>query len=210
MKLVLAAALVLTSTTTVAQAEDDPGMQLMTVMMRTPAISADGKHVAIYNEDPGTEPDAKTSLGIFGSAGALEQRISVVPPNTDAAKAQVAAGKLVKLLDDGGYQRMSRVARVSEKTAKTTYATTIKSEDVIVEIALAKRKLKITGTRAGKKLAPLSLALPPDGPCKKVESYGLANTMAGYDVKTGQLAFTLQAWQRDQVCFAHGFVVKLP
>ena len=184
MKLALAAALV--AIATIARADDDPGMQLMTVMMRTPAISADGKHVAIYNEDPGAEKDAKTSLGIFGAAGALEQRISVVPPNTDVAKAKVAAAKLVKLLDDGGYKRMSRVARVSEKTDKTTYATELKSEDVVVAIAL-----------------------PADGPCKTVDTYGLANTMAGYDAKTGQLAFTLQAWQHDQVCFAHGLVVTL-
>jgi len=207
MKLALAAALV--AIATIARADDDPGMQLMTVMMRTPAISADGKHVAVYNEDPGAEKDAKTSLGIFGAAGALEQRISVVPPNTDVAKAKVAAAKLVKLLDDGGYKRMSRVARVSEKTDKTTYATELKSEDVVVAIALAKRKLEITGTRAGKKLAPIAIALPADGPCKTVDTYGLANTMAGYDAKTGQLAFTLQAWQHDQVCFAHGLVVTL-
>jgi hypothetical protein len=206
MKLALALLLV---TASVAHADEDPGMQLMTVMMRTPAISADGKHVAIYNEDPGTEKGAMTSLAIFGASGAVEQRISVVPPNTDAAKAKAAAAKLVTLLDDGGYKRMSRVARVSEKAAKTTYTTELKTEDVVIDVAVAKRKLKITGTRAGKKLAPISLTIPKDGPCKSVDAYGLANTMAGYDGTTSQLAFTLQAWQHDQVCFAHGFVVTL-
>jgi hypothetical protein len=207
MKLVIACLVV---TTSLARADDDPGMQLMTVMLRCPAISSDGKHVAIYGSDPGTEKDAMTSLAIFGPAGTVETRISVVPPNTDKTRAKAAAAKLVKLLDDGGYKRMSRVARVSEKLDKTKFSTHLTSEDIALDVQLADRKLTITGTRRGEHLVPHSLTLgATDGPCKKVTAYGLANTMAGFDPKTGLFAFSIDAEENATVCFAHAFVVTL-
>ena len=185
-------------------------MQLMTAMMRCPAISSDGKHVAIYSNDPGTEKDAMTSLAVFDGAGKVEQRISVVPPNTDAARAKAAAAKVVKLLDSGGYKRMSRVARVSETANKTTYATKLESEGVEIELGVANRKLTVNATRGGKKLAVVTRTLAAkDGACKSVDAYGLSNTMAGYDAKSGELAFSITARQGDQICFSHDFVVTL-
>ena len=64
--------------------------------------------------------------------------------------------------------------------------------------------------RAGKKLAAVTRAFAAkDGPCKSVDAYGLANTMAGYDAKTGELAFSITAQQCDAICFSHDFVVTL-
>jgi len=190
--------------------DDDTGMQLMGVMMRCPAISADGKHVAIYASDPGKEKGAMTSLVVFSPKGKVEQQISVVPPATDAVKAKAAAAKITKLLDDGKYQRMSRVARVSDTTDKTKFTMQLKSEDVVIDLALADKKLTISGTRDGKKLkAVVKLKLGKDGPCPSVDGYSLANTTAGYDKATQLFAFSINAEHDSAVCFAHDYVVGL-
>ena len=71
-------------------------------------------------------------------------------------------------------------------------------------------KLQITGTRGGKKLVPLTIALvATDGPCTSVATYGLVNTMAGFDPKTGLFAFSNDAEEKNTVCFSHAFVVTL-
>jgi len=51
----------------IARAQD-PGMQLMQVMMRSPAMSADGKHIALYSTAPGDDPASKTSLAALERA----------------------------------------------------------------------------------------------------------------------------------------------
>jgi len=211
MRAPLACLVSLAALTGTARADEDPGMQLMGIMMKTPAISADGKHVAIYSHDPGTEKDAKTSLAVFGSKkGNLEKRHSVVPPNTDAARARAAAATLVKLLDAGGYKRMSRVARVSEEAKKTDFATQLKSEDLVIDVRLVSRKLDISASRDGKKLKAVSKKLPAkEGACKAVDGYDIANTMAGYDATTGAFAFSVTAEEAGTVCFSHDFVVTL-
>jgi len=207
MKLALASLLVLTSFTH-AHAEDT-GMKLMQVMMRCPAISSDSKHVAIYSLAAGKDKAAKTSLAVFGGTGKLEQRIDVVPPNTDAVRATSDAAKISKVLDDGAYKRMSRVAQKDAKSDKATFTAQLSSEDAVLDVKIAKRKVTITGTRAGKKLAAISKTLPKDGPCKTADSYDLPNTMAGFDATSGLFAFEITVTEKDTVCFAHDFVVKL-
>jgi hypothetical protein len=194
----------------IARADDNPGMQLMGLMMRCPAISADGKHVAIYSYDNAADKDAKTSLAVLGASGAVEQRVAIVPPATDAARAKETAGKLVKLLDDGGYKRMSRVARLSEDRGKT-YKTKLNSEDVVIDLSVTGRKVDVRATRDGKALAPVSRTLAAkDGACKAVTGYSLLNTAAGFDPKTGLLAFSIVAADADNpACFSHDFVVTL-
>jgi hypothetical protein len=210
-KLSIRAALVLlVLLPTAAVAEDDPAMQLMSLIMRCPAISADGKHVAIYSQDPGGEKDAKTSLVVFDPKGKVEQQISVVPPATDAAKASTAATKIVKLLEDGGYARMGLVKRTGGTNDGTKLSLQLESGDVVLAVERADRKLTITGTRAGKKLTPIKKKLPAkDGPCPSVDGYSIANTQAGYDAKTQLFAFSLMAEKGGEVCFAHDFVVPL-
>ena len=208
MKLSIACLAVLFATNAVA--DDDPAMQLMGVMMRCPAVSADGKHVALYSQDPGSEKGAMTSLAVFSPKGAVEQRISVVPPNADVAKATTAAAKITKLLDDGSYKRMARVKQIANETDKTKLSAKFESEDVALDVKLVDRKLSITGTRAGKKLAEISKKLPAkDGRCPSVDGYSIANTQAGYDPKSKLFAFSVMAEQGGAVCFAHDFVVTL-
>ncbi len=189
---------------------EDPGMKLMGLVMRCPAISSDGKHVAIYSMAGSTEPGSTTSLAVFSGAGKEEQRIGVVPPATDVAKADAAATKIVKLLDDGGYKRMSRVAQVSDKWDKLNYTAKYTTEDVELDVVVKARKVTITGKRAGKALAPVTVKLAAkDGTCKKAENYGIANTQAGFDAKTGLFAFSVQADEASTVCASHDFVVTL-
>jgi hypothetical protein len=193
-----------------ARAEDDPGMLLMGAMMRTPAVSADGKHLAIYSVDPGGGDGARTSLAVFDAAGKLEQRIPLVPPAVDRARASAGAARITQLLRDGGYKRMGAMARGATKADGTTYATQLKHEELVVELRVAERKVELRATRDGKPLAPITRALPAgDGPCASVDAYTVANTTAGYDAKSGALAFSISAQRGAEVCFGHDFVVVL-
>ncbi len=190
---------------------DDPGMTLTMVMMRSPAISADGKHIAVYSDAPGDERDSKSSLAVFGSNGKLEKRLGVVPPAVDMARASADAAKVVKVLDDGGYARMGRMASkggVADKAGG--YSVDLSSGDVSLTLKIANRKISITGTRADKKLKPVELALPAkDGACTGDTTFSVANTMAGYDAKSQHLAFEVIVFSGDTGCFAHDFVVTL-
>jgi hypothetical protein len=188
---------------------DDTAMQLMQVMMKTPAISSDGKHVAIYSLTATKNPDAKTSLVVFDATGKLEQRIEIVPPATHAERAKADAANVTTLLDNGGYKRMSRVAQKDSKSDKTAFTAQLTSEDVVLDVKIAKRKVTLTGTRAGKKLKAITKALPKDGPCKATDFYSLPNTMAGFDPSTGLFAFQVTATEKTTVCFSHEFVVPL-
>lgn len=190
---------------------DDPGMQLMMMMMRLPAMSADGKHLALFSEAPGDDKAAKTSLAVFGVDGKLEQRLSIVPPVVDVERATADVAKVAKLLDDGKYQRMSRVSSkggVQDKNGG--FSIELASEDVALTLKITGRKISITGTRADKKLAPVTFALPPkDGTCGSSGSFSVANTMAGYDKKSQLLAFGVSVFSGDTGCFGHDFVIPL-
>lgn len=209
MKLALAC-LLLAATSSLARA-DDIGMRIIQVMMRFPAVSADGKHIAVYSIAAGDEKVAKTSVVVFGAKGKLEQRIPIVPPNTDRAQAEADIAKVTKLLDDGGYKHLSRMAQEGGKLDKQgTYTVTLKSEDVAIDIKIAKRKVSLTGTRGKTKLKPITFTLPAkDGPCAKSDSFGVANTLAGYDKPSKQLAFAVDVTAGMDVCFAHEYVVTL-
>ena len=193
---------------------DDTGMALIGLTMRSPAISADGKHVAIYSQAGAEEKDAKTSLGVFDPSGKLEQRIGVVPPAVDAARAKDAVARITKLLDDGGYRRMGRVARAGESgswKAGATHDVQLKSDDLVVDLHIAGRKIELHPTRAGKPLATVTHSLAAkDGACASVAEYTLINTNAGWDPATQLFAFAILAFGDDQVaCFEHDVVVKL-
>jgi hypothetical protein len=178
--------------------------------MRCPAISADGKHVAIYSHAPGDDKASRTSLVVFGTDGKVLQRIGVVPPATDVARAKADVAKLTKVLDAGSYKRMGRVASKGGKQDATRYTTDLASEDAALVLAIDKRTVTITGTRGGKAIAPIKLALPAkDGPCTSSDSLSVANTMAGYDKKSGLLAFSIQVFTKDTSCFAHDYVVTV-
>lgn len=203
-------ACVLLAALSIARADDNPGMQLMGLMMRCPAISADGKHVAIYSYDPAGDHDAKTSLAVLGASGTVEQRVAIVPPATDMARAKATADRLVKLLDDGGYKRMSRVVGLSQERGKT-YKAKLNSEDVVIDVSVTGRKVNVRATRDGKALAPVTRSLAAkDGPCKAVTGYSLLSTAAGFDAKTGLFAFSIVAADAgNPACFSHDFVVTL-
>ncbi|MFT3694882.1 MAG: hypothetical protein QM831_17160 [Kofleriaceae bacterium] len=193
----------------IAHADDAPEMQLMSAMMRCPAISADGTHVAIYSQAPGSAKDSKTSLAVFSIKGAEEQRLSVVPPATDQKRAASDAGAVTKLLDAGQYKRMGRVKRVDESFKDGKLVTHVESGDASLAIELTGRKLTITGKRGDAKVA-LSKSLPAkDGACAKADSYSVPNTLAGYDDKTHTFAFSIQVENDKSICHSHDFVVVL-
>lgn len=190
---------------------DDPGMTLTMVMMRSPAMSADGKHIALYSDAPGDEKDSKTSLAVFGSNGKLEMRIGVVPPAVDMQRATADAAKVMKVLNDGSYARMGRMASKGGAADKSGgYSIDLSSGDVAFTLKIANRKVSITGTRGEKKLKPIELALPAkDGTCTGETTFSVANTMAGYDPKSQLFAFEVIVFAGDSGCFAHPFVVAL-
>ncbi|HEY4178382.1 MAG TPA: hypothetical protein VGM90_16160 [Kofleriaceae bacterium] len=194
----------------VANADEDPGMAVMQLMLKSPGLSKDGKHVAMYSMDPSKEKDTATSLIVFSAAGKEEKRIGVVPPNTDAKRTMKAVDAINKLQTAGGYTRMSRVASVSEKNDKGTYTTDLTSEDVAITVSLAKDTVVISGTRGDAKLAAVKLPLgKAHGTCASVDSWGVVNTMSGYDKTKKLFAFALQGSHGDDVCSEYDFVVTL-
>jgi hypothetical protein len=182
----------------------------MAIMMQLPAMSSDGKHIAIFSQDPGTEKGAMTSVAVFSTTGKLEKRISIVPPGTDMKKAQAATAKINSLLSAGGYARMARIAQEADKYEKPNFTLKLSSEGITFDVKLEKRKLEIKPTKNGTALATITKKLPAkDGRCKKADGYSLANTQAGFDAKSGALAFSIDAEQDGQVCFGHSFVVTI-
>src|SRR5262249_61439609 len=112
-----------------------------------------------------------------------------------------------KLLDDGGYKRMARVSREGENRSGLKYDTKLKSEDVVVDVHVADRKVTLDATRAGKKLAPITRPLAAkDGPCKSVTGFMVLNTVAGFDPKTGSFAFPVAVEDADSGGFGHRFL----
>ncbi|HEY4057255.1 MAG TPA: hypothetical protein VGM39_11640 [Kofleriaceae bacterium] len=194
----------------VVQADDDPGMAVMQLMMRSPGISKDGKHVAMYSMDSSKEKDTMTSFIVFSAAGKEEKRVGVVPPNTDAKRTMKAVESINKIWTDGGYVRMSRVAIANEKRDKTSYEADLSSEDVAVHVAFNKDTVELTGTRGDAKLAPVKQKLgKTTRKCKAPDDYGVVNTISGYDKTTKLFAFALQASQGADVCAEYDFVVTL-
>jgi hypothetical protein len=89
-------------------------------------------------------------------------------------------------------------------------STQLKADDVVIDVHLAGRKLDISATRGGSKLAPRTLALPAgDAPCKAPDGYSLENTTSGYDPATHRFAFSISVLQGQVACTSHGFVVAL-
>lgn len=181
----------------------------MQLMMKSPGISKDGKHVSMYSIDPSTEKDTKTSFIVFSAAGKEEKRVGVVPPNTDAAKTTKAVAAINKLVEAGSYTRMSRVAIANEKGDKTTYDTDLSSEDVAVHVSLAKSTVEITGTRGDAKLAAIKKPLGKIHSKCDVDSWGVVNTLSGYDKTTKLFAFALQGSHGSDVCAEYDYVVVL-
>jgi hypothetical protein len=205
----LSSAVLVVVVASVARA-DDPAMQVMQIMTRCPAISADGKHVALFSVAPGEDRRSKTSLAVFGIKGKLEKRLPFVPPDVDVEQASYDASKAVKFLDAGKYRRMALMASKGGTTDGAAYSIDLSSEDVAFTLKVVDRKVTITGTRGEKKLAPVNLTLPKDdGMCVTTDSFSVANTMAGYDKKSKVFAFEVAVTSKDTQCFGHDFVVTL-
>ena len=210
MKRSIACLAALAATTTAARADDDPGMQIMSLMMKLPAMSSDGKHIAIFSQDPGSDKAAMTSVAVFSTAGKLEKRIPVVPPATDVKKAKAAVAKINALLTAGGYARMARIAQEANKYEKPNFSLTLSSEGISFDIKFEARKLEIKPTKDGATLPTITKKLPAkDGRCKKPDAFSLSNTQAGFDAKSGAFAFSIDVEQGGEVCFAHNFVVTI-
>jgi hypothetical protein len=212
MKLLTALLVTLLATPSLARA--DTATELTNIATGCPAMSADGKHIAIYSIVPGDQKGARTSLAVFDTTGKLEQRISIVPPAVDAARAKADVAKVVKLLDDGKYKPMSHMTTVGGLVDSQSYSTDL-AIDVLggttkITLKIFERKITITGAREGRALAPMTIALPAkDGPCKTGNEFIVDSAQTGYDPKSHLFAFEVEVGSHNAACFAHDFVITL-
>ncbi len=202
-----------------AEVTDDPGMRIMRIMMMSPSISADGKEVAIYSFDPGKVKGAKTSLAVFGAAGALKKRLSIVPPMVDLERSKGTAMEAALTLTGSRFARMGLVAKkaitnvqhVKAGDPKASLDVTLSSGDATFKVHVADRVATVTATRAGKSVAPITLKLgKSSGTCGPVIGYTIQNTLAGFDETSGALALSVDLEDANSpTCFGYDFVASI-
>jgi hypothetical protein len=185
---------------------DDFTTAITRLMMGTPAISADGKTIALYSFAPGREPDAKTSLVIFNGTRERE-RLGIVPSGIDAARARTSAASATRKID--GMKRMARVAK-GEETWGPKYEVALTSSGTELHLSIVDRRVTVTAKRDGRDARAEVALAAKDGGCRDVKGYSISNTMAGFDDKTGLFAFSVEVEDKTgTTCFAHDFVVQL-
>lgn len=173
----------------------------MQLMLRCPAISADGT-VAMFSL-PTAEKASTAALVFYDDKGAVKRRI------TDLAKANAA-------LD--GFARMDRVKKISETASARvkptdpapSYEAELSTGDVRIHVHIAGRDVTLQAARNGAAMPAVRTRLAPnDGPCTESVRYDLVNTQSGFDARRGVFAFTIGTEDATKSqCFHHDFVVR--
>jgi hypothetical protein len=196
----------------------DVAQQALQVQLLSPAVSADGKQVAIASLDPAGEAGASGSLALFDGAGALKRRIALFAPARDPERARKSYAEAAKTLDDGGFRRMGRVKRNSEKTAlrrtpsdpPPTFQGVFSQGDYGFTIEAGNGKVRFEAMKGARKLGTWSLRLGKEAPCSDVAGYSVSPTRAGFEADRRLFAFSVYAETKSgDVCFSHDYVVAM-
>ena len=199
-------------------ASGDVAKQAMQVQLLSPAISADGKQVAIASLDPGGEAGASGSLALFDGAGALKRRIALFAPARDPERARKSYAQAAKILEDGAFRRMGRVKRNSERTAlrrapadpPPSFQGVFSQGDFGFTINVADGKARLEAMKGSRRLGTWSLRLGKEAPCGDVAGYSISPTRAGFEAERRVFAFSVYAeTNAGDVCFSHDYVVAM-
>jgi hypothetical protein len=200
-------------------ARGDAMQDAMRLQLLSPAISGDGKSVAMVSSDPGEGPGATGSLAIFESTGALKKRLPLWAPAKEPERATRSYAEATRLLDEGGYRRMARVKRESEKTVlrqqpadpPPTFEGLFISGDYGVTVKVANGTLTVTARRGKRTLGPFAVKLAtPAAACPLVAGYSVAPARAGLEPASKLLALAVLVENAEGVgCFSHEAVFSL-
>ena len=201
-----------------ATAQADVAQQAMQVQLLSPAVSADGKQVAIASLDPAGETGASGSLALFDGAGVLKRRLALFAPARDAERARKSYAAAAKILEDGGFRRMGRVKRNSERTAlrrapsdpPPSFEGVFSQGDYGFTVHVAGGKVRFEAMKGTRKIGTWSLRLGKEAPCSDVAGYSVSPTRAGFEPDRRLFAFSVYAETKSgDVCFSHDYVVAV-
>ncbi len=201
-----------------APAGADVAQQAMQVQLLSPAVSADGKQVAIASLDPSGEAGASGSLALFDGAGVLKRRLPLFAPARDAERARKSYAQAAKILEEGGFRRMGRVKRNSERTAlrrapadpPPSFEGVFSQGDFGFTVRVGDGKVRFEAMKGTRKLGTWSLRLGKEAPCSDVAGYSVSPTRAGFEADRRLFAFSVFAETKSgDVCFSHDYVVAM-
>jgi hypothetical protein len=199
-----------------ARADANVARQAMRVQLLSPAVSADGKSIAIASLDPGGEAGASGSLAIFDAAGVLKRRLPLFTPARDPERARRAYAKATRLLDEGGYRRMARLRRNSERThlrrapadPPPTFEGFFSQGDYGFAVHVARGQVRVEARKGSRKLGTYTRRLGPAPRCRRVAGYSVSPTRAGFETSGRVLAFSVYAETTGgEACFSYDYVV---
>jgi len=201
-----------------ADARADVARQAMQVQLMSPAVSSDGKQVAIASLNPGGESGASGSLAVFDGAGALKRRIPLFAPARDAERARKSYAEATRILEEGAFRRMGRVKRNSERTAlrrspadpPPSFEGVFSQGDFGFTVRVADGKVRFEAMKGSRKLGTWSLGLGKEPACGDVAGYSVSPTRAGFESDRRLFAFSVYAETKSgDVCFSHDYVIAM-
>jgi hypothetical protein len=196
----------------------DVARQAMQVQLLSPAVSGDGKQVAVASLDPAGEAGASGSLALYDGSGILKRRIPLFAPARDPERARRSYAEAAKVLEDGAFRRMARVKRNSERTAlrrtpsdpPPSFEGVFSQGDFGFTVRVADGKVRFEAMKGSRRLGTWSLKLGKDGKCSDVAGYSVSPTRAGFEADRRLFAFSVYAETKDgDACFSHDYVVSL-
>ncbi|HEY3355764.1 MAG TPA: hypothetical protein VGQ83_21105 [Polyangia bacterium] len=200
-------------------ARGDAAQDAMRLQLLSPAISGDGKTVAIVSLDPGDGPGASGSLALFDAGGALWRRLPLWAPQRDPRRAQTSYREATRLMDEAGFRRMGRLTRHAEKTIvrhkpgdpAPRFEGLFSHGDYGVTVTVTGGTLKVEAKRGKRTLGPWTVAFAtPPAACPAVAGYSVSPARAGLQAASRLLALSVVVEDADgNACFSHEAVFPL-
>jgi hypothetical protein len=209
--------LLLSATSWPSPAEGNPAMVAMKVLMISPALSADGRTVAMHSHDPTGTAGAAGSLVFFDGSGKELRRLPLVPPARDLARATQTYAAADLALTRGGYKRMGRVAITRGKDVQQrrpgdpppSFAATFTQGEHTFAIEVTTGKVVVEVRRGTRTYSTTTIPFrTPTTRCAKVTGYSVSPTKVGFDLQFGLLAFSVLVEADGSTCFSHEYLLK--
>jgi hypothetical protein len=183
-----------------APARGDATHDAIRLQLASPAISGDGKTVALVSLDPGDGKGATGSLVVIDAGGALKRRLPLWAPGRGGTQAQQSYADAMRLLDEGGYRRMGRLKRQSEKVGRHRQAADppprfealFSLGDYGVNVTVAGDTLRVEARRGKRTLGPWTVPLAtPSAACPRVGGYAVSSGRSGLEAASRLLALSV-------------------
>lgn len=198
--------------------EGNPMVLAMKVMMISPAISSDGKFVAMHSTNPASDSDASGSLVVFNARGKEKKRMPLVPPARGMARSKATYEAADALLKKGGYKRMGRLSRSNDKTVlkekpsdpPPSYQATFTQGDYVFDLKVTVGRIQVVAKRKGRKAGKKVVKFrTPRARCNQVTGYSVSPAKAGYDKSSGLFALSVLVESSGSICFSHELVWRV-